>query len=61
MAGLAFKPADRRTNKGEENLPLLFGFGQEQSALSRQHSVQKPFHRKGREGRKEHLVGRNAL
>jgi len=42
MAGPALKPAAWRTNKGEENLPLLFGF-LEQSALSRQHSAKDHF------------------
>jgi hypothetical protein len=57
MAGPAFKPAARRTNKGEENLPLLFGFLEKYSALSRQHSVQKTIYHKGREGRKEKQEG----
>jgi hypothetical protein len=57
MAGLAFKPADRRTNKGEENLPLLFWFVEKHSALSRQHSAKNIFTAKGAKVAKKNKGG----
>ena len=59
VAGPAFKPAARRTNKGEENLPLLFWFlgALAFSPEPFHRSVQNCFTAKDAEGAKEHWVG----
>jgi hypothetical protein len=52
IAGLGMQASPAwRANKGEENLPLLFGFYGKKLAISGQHSANAKSNRNGRQAR----------